>query len=217
MLVKPCTKVKKRYKIDFILSDLPKLLDSNINGLVRVRDVVSDLMAISRPADSSKEEKIINIHDSLNIIINLLSHKLTTLKIDLIKDFNAPESCAQVKASASKLDQVWMNLILNAIQAIEEKKERKKGMKGKIIVRTHCEKNSIIRIEIEDNGKGIPAENKQKIFWPFFTTKESTKGTGLGLSICLRIVQEFGGAIGIFSEEGEGTKVVVSFPIMVDQ
>ncbi|OLS20915.1 MAG: Sensor protein ZraS [Candidatus Heimdallarchaeota archaeon LC_3] len=201
-------KLRNRLKIDFILDDLPKLLDSNLKGLSRVRDVVSDLVVVSRSGDESKHN-LIDIHESIDLVVNLLKHKLSK-NMNIVKEYSVSPEYSKVLANPSKLDQIWVNLLLNAIQAIEEKNPSS----GTITINTISEKDTILKVEIIDDGIGISSDNKHKIFHPFFTTKAPTKGTGLGLSICLRIVQEIGGAIGVFSEgEGKGTKVVVSFPI----
>ncbi|MHA1990166.1 MAG: sensor histidine kinase [Candidatus Hodarchaeales archaeon] len=204
--------LRKRLKVEFILDDLPKLLDSNLKGLSRVRDVVSDLVVVSR-SGSEEKQVLIDIHDSIDLVVNLLKHKLSK-GMSILKDYSVPPENSKVLANPSKLDQIWVNLLLNAIQAIEEKKTQK----GIIKIKTSSEKNTILKVEIIDDGIGISPDNKHKIFHPFFTTKAPTKGTGLGLSICLRIVQDIGAAIGVFSEgDRKGTKVVISFPISFEK
>ncbi|HKZ41740.1 MAG TPA: ATP-binding protein, partial [Candidatus Hodarchaeales archaeon] len=205
-------KQRKKLNLDFIIKDLPKLLESNLKGLERVRDVVSDLRMASRPVSDLKYVPV-NLQESLDLVINMLGHRLSPL-IKILKEYGLPPRLQKVSAIPAKLDQIWVNLITNAIQAIEEKDPAR----GKIVVKTSLEKEKLLKVEIIDDGIGISPDNKQKIFHPFFTTKAPTKGTGLGLSICMRIVQEFGGAIALFSEgEGKGAKVVVSLPTIAEQ
>ena len=204
---KQIKKAQQQLKIPFILEDLPKLLKSNERGLERVRDVVHDLRIVSR-ASHVMPPMPIKIHESLDLVLNLLKHKMRGL-INIKKEYLSPPNTL-VFGNSSKLDQIWVNLILNAIQAIEEKASNS----GQILIKTLLIGTNWIRVIILDNGIGISPDNKEKIFHPFFTTKPPTKGTGLGLSICLRIVQEFGGSIGIKSEgEGKGAEVTIDLPI----
>ena len=204
---KKVKKVKQQLNIPFILEDLPKLIKSNERGLERVRDVVHDLRVVSR-ASNAMPPVPIKIHESLDVVLNLLKHKTKEL-ISIRKEYQAPAN-TKVFGNSSKLDQIWVNIILNAIQAIEEKVP----CTGHILIWTSLIGTNWIRVVILDYGIGISSDNKEKIFHPIFTTKPPTKGTGLGLSICLRIVQEFGGSIGIKSEgEGKGVEVTVDLPI----
>ena len=111
-----------------------------------------------------------------------------------------------VECVASQINQVLLNLLANAAQAIPSGKE------GRIIVRTSCD-GTYAFIEVEDNGSGIPDEVLQKIFDPFFTTKDPGKGTGLGLSVSQKIIQDHGGNMTVSSTVGVGTKFIISLPI----
>jgi signal transduction histidine kinase len=113
---------------------------------------------------------------------------------------------ASITCSPSQINQVLLNILTNAAQAIDKPN-------GRINVTTRPEGSKFVAIEIEDNGRGIPAEALPKIFDPFFTTKEVGKGTGLGLSIAYKIVSQHGGRIDVHSIPGEGTTVIVTLPI----
>ncbi|RPH88990.1 MAG: GHKL domain-containing protein, partial [Desulfobacteraceae bacterium] len=110
-----------------------------------------------------------------------------------------------ITSDSSQLQQVFLNILNNAIDAI--------GKKGKVMIKTRSlPKNSELSVEITDNGPGIPKEKVDKIFDPFFTTKEVGKGTGLGLSIVFSILEKLGGRIMVASEEGKGTTFTIYLP-----
>jgi two-component system NtrC family sensor kinase len=137
------------------------------------------------------------MESSINIVWNELQHKAT-----LHKDYgNLPST----KCYPQKLNQVFINLLINAIQAIEKK--------GKIKIKT-WEKDGSIWVTVSDTGCGIPRENQSKIFEPFFTTKEVGKGTGLGLSISYEIMQRHKGEISFESKEGKGTAFTIRMPVV---
>ena len=116
-------------------------------------------------------------------------------------------------ADADRLEQVFINLLINARDAIEEKWELQSTRKGdkKIALKSRSEGYFVV-VEVQDTGGGIPASIIDKVFEPFFTTKNVGKGTGLGLSISYRIVHDLGGKITVISPEGEGARFIVTFP-----
>jgi PAS domain S-box-containing protein len=192
-------KKRKELKLDYTINDIDLLVKETINGSERVQKIVQELNRFSRIADEEYKDTNINecIERSINIVWNELKDKAT-----LHKDYgNLPLT----KCYALKLDQVFINLLINAIQAIEEK--------GKIEIKT-WEKDHSIWIAISDTGCGIPRENQNKIFEPFFTTKEVGTGTGLGLSISYEIIQRHKGEISFESNERKGTTFTIRMPIV---
>jgi two-component system NtrC family sensor kinase len=132
------------------------------------------------------ERKTVNIHDGIESTLTLLQHQLKN-RISIVKEFSP---VPDIECFPNQLNQVFMNILVNAAQAIEDR--------GTIVVKT-SNTGDKIKVSISDSGKGIPPENLSKIFDPGFTTKGEGVGTGLGLSICHRIVQDHHGTIGVES------------------
>ena len=168
------------------------------DGLQRVKKTVQNLKDFSRPGETNWQWADLHagLDSTLNIVWNELKYKTT-----LHRDYG---QLPQTRCYPQKLNQVFMNLLVNAAQAIEKQ--------GEITIKTRLE-NGRIRIWISDTGCGIAQENLQKIFEPFFTTKEVGKGTGLGLSLAYGIIKEHHGRIEVESEVGKGTTFTVWLPI----
>ena len=196
--------VKEKYKLDFIMEDMVNLVEESLEGTGRVSDIVKDLNIFSRVDSAEPEHMDLNeaMDKTLNIIWNELKYKVT-----IIKDYGALPA---IKCFPQKISQVFMNILMNAAQAIEEK--------GTIEIETrHIEigrraDDRRVEIRISDTGKGIPAKELSKIFDPFFTTRPVGEGTGLGLSIAYDIIDAHYGEIKVESEEGTGTTFIVSLP-----
>ena len=192
-------KKRKELKLDYTIDDIDLLVKESHDGSERVQKIVQELNRFSRVDDAEYKDTNINecIESSINIVWNELKHKAT-----LHKDYgNLPPA----KCYPQKLNQVFVNLLINAIQAIEKK--------GKIKIKT-WEKDGSIWVTVSDTGCGIPRENQSKIFEPFFTTKEVGKGTGLGLSISYEIMQRHKGELSFQSEKGKGTIFTIRMPIV---
>jgi two-component system NtrC family sensor kinase len=192
-------KKRKELKLDYTIDDIDLLVKESLDGSERVQKIVQELNRFSRVDDAEYKDTNINecMESSINIVWNELQHKAT-----LHKDYgNLPPT----KCYPQKLNQVFINLLINAIQAIEKK--------GKIKIKT-WEKDGSIWVTVSDTGCGIPRENQSKIFEPFFTTKEVGKGTGLGLSISYEIMQRHKGEISFESKEGKGTAFTIRMPIV---
>jgi signal transduction histidine kinase len=171
------------------------LFNSVHNGAIRISDIVKGLRSFTHLDEA--EIKTVNLEDGLNDTLSILSEKLNE-RIRVVKDFgNIPP----VRCLASEINQVFMNLIDNAIDAIEGD--------GEIRIQTKKLDGNKVRISIKDTGKGIPENIKSRIFDPFFTTKEVGKGTGLGLSISYNIIKKHKGAIYINTAPGHGTEFIV--------
>lgn len=189
---------KKNLKIEYIMGDIDNLITESVDGAERVKKIVQDLKSFSRI--DGTEVKVVNLHDCLDSTINIVWNELK-YKATLKKEYG---DVPPLKCNPQQLNQVFMNLLVNAGHAIESQ--------GEITVQTWREgKNAFIAIS--DTGCGIHDEVKTRIFEPFFTTKEVGKGTGLGLSISYDIVKNHGGEITVESKQGKGTTFTVQIPV----
>lgn len=190
---------RKKLKLDYIIPDIKALIEESLDGADRVRRIVQDLKSFSRVDEAEYKHADINecIESTINIVWNELKYKAV-----LKKEYG---EIPLTKCYPQQLNQVFMNLLVNAAHAIEKQ--------GEITIRTWHEDGSIF-VAISDTGAGIPKENISRLFDPFFTTKEIGKGTGLGLSITYDIVKKHTGDIMVHSEEGKGTSFTVRIPIV---
>ena len=185
-------------EIDFLREDLPVLLDECADGLGRVKKIVQDLKDFSRVDHSDWAQTDLNV--GLESTLNVVRH-VVKYKADVVRKLSPlpPVTCL-----AAQLNQVFMNLIVNAAQAIADK--------GTITLLSGVEQDWVW-VQVEDTGCGMSAEVQRRIFEPFFTTKDVGKGTGLGMSLSFSIVQKHGGAIQVHSVEGQGTAMRVWLPV----
>ena len=199
--------------LDFLLEDLPKMIASMNLGIERISDIMLSLRNFSRK--DSTMRKFADLHQGIDTTLMILSHRLKANKvhpkIEVIKDYG---DLPEVKCYPGQLNQVFMNLLSNAIDVFEEGIEKDKYFKPQIRVSTQLIDNQSVKITIADNGYGISSEVKNNLFDTFFTTKQEGKGTGLGLSISYEIITEtHGGTLECFSSKGEGTEFVIHIPI----
>ncbi len=174
----------------------------------RAKKVVEHVLAMARGDDRTRPLKI---NDTIEETLLLLGPQITSLGIKL--ELELGEDLPQVFSSPSHLEDVWMNLLINARDAIMQKKT----MTGRIRVRSGLTNDGkMIEVTVSDNGAGIAAEYVDRVFDPFFTTKPHGKGTGLGLYICQQIVGDHGGAVSLHSTPGDGTTVSVRLPVLLD-
>ncbi|GAB1540071.1 hypothetical protein NUACC21_27400 [Scytonema sp. NUACC21] len=203
--------------LDFLKEDLPKVISSMKSGAERIQDIVLSLRTFSRLDEAII--KTVNIHQGLDSTLLMLQHRLqpTTKRpeIQIIKlyDSNLP----RVRCYASQLNQVFMNLLVNAIDALEQKLERAnkagENFLPQIQIRTELLDGEKVAIYVTDNGIGISEAIKQRIFDPFFTTKSVGKGTGLGLSISHQIIEKHQGELRCISVLGQGTEFMIKIPL----
>ena len=177
--------------LDFLAQDLPKLLKSMKVGTSRIRDIVLSLRNFSRLDEA--EMKDVDIHEGIDNTLMILQHRLKAKSdrqaIEVIKKY---AEIPEINCYAGQLNQVFMNIISNAIDALEEKNvaEDSQFINPRICITTELMEESTVKITIADNGLGMSEEVKQKIFNPFFTTKPVGSGTGLGLSISYQVIVE---------------------------
>lgn len=192
--------LKKALDVDFIREDMGKLMSETRDGIGRVRKIVADLKDFSR-AEATLDWQWADLNRGLDSTLNIVNNEIK-YKADVVKEYGR---LPEVECLPSQLNQVFLNLLVNAAQAME-------GPRGVITVRTGSD-GERVWVEVSDTGKGIPPEILGRIFDPFFTTKPVGKGTGLGLSLSYGIVQKHHGRIDVSSEVGRGTRFRVELPI----
>ncbi len=208
----------KETDIEFLFEDIPSLFQSMQVGTDRIRDIVLSLRNFSRLDEAAVKE--VDIHDGIDstlmILQNRLKPEVNTVQIKIVKDY---EALPKVNCFPGPLNQVFMNLLTNAIDALEEHNKQRtpqeiKTNPSEIQISTSVMDKDWVTISIADNGPGIPLEIQDQIFNPFFTTKAVGKGTGLGLSISYQIVTEkHDGKLYFNSIPDRGAEFVVEIPI----
>ena len=194
---------KDKVDLGFLREDIPALMRETQEGIIRVKKIVQDLKDFSR-ADSGDEWHRTDLHKGLDSTLNVASNEIK-YKADVKKEYG---DIPEVECVISQLNQVFMNLLVNAAHAIENY--------GIITLRTG-QQGGEVWVEVADTGKGIAPEHINKIFDPFFTTKPIGKGTGLGLSLSYGIIQKHHGRIEVNSEVGKGTSFKVWLPVSQPQ
>lgn len=192
--------VRERVELDFLREDIPLLIKESKEGIGRVGQIVKDLKEFSR-VDSNQEWQWTNLQQGIESTLNIVANELK-YKADVVKEF---QKLPDIECLPSQINQVIMNLIVNASQAIGPER-------GTITLRTGLE-GETVSIEIVDTGIGIEPDNLQKIFDPFYTTKPVGQGTGLGLSLSYGIVKKHRGDISVRSEVGVGSTFRVELPV----
>ncbi|WP_431701880.1 ATP-binding protein [Pseudomonas sp. BR20] len=192
--------LRTRLELDFLQDDIPILIHESKEGIGRVAQIVKDLKNFSR-VDNDQTWQFANLQQGIDSTLNIVASELK-YKADVVKHY-AP--LPEIECLASQLNQVVMNLVINAAQAI--------GPERGIITLSNGVEGENVWLEVADNGCGIAPEAIQKIFDPFFTTKPVGEGTGLGLSLSYGIVKKHHGDISVSSELGKGTTFRVVLPI----
>ena len=195
--------IKKEIDYHNIFADLDSILSDCYTGAERIRDVVQNLRLFSSLDEATV--KRMDLNEGIESTIRLLSGYYKSGRINLVRDYG---EVPQVDCYAAQLNQVWMNLLVNAAQAIGD-------AAGEVRIATSCEERTVM-VSVSDTGPGISPEELTRIFDPFFTTKPIGEGTGLGLSISHGIVQRHGGKIEVASTAGKGTTFTVSLPVDAD-
>jgi two-component system, NtrC family, sensor kinase len=193
--------LRAEIELDYLKQDVPALMNESREGIKRVRKIVQDLKEFSH-VDTKQDWEWINLHQGIDSTLNIVNNEIK-YKAEVVKHYG---DLPDVQCLPSEINQVFMNLLVNAAHAVH--KER-----GTITVRTGVHGSEQVWVEIEDDGCGIPKENLSRIFDPFFTTKPVGKGTGLGLSLSYGILQKHGGRLEVDSEPGRGTRFRVTIPV----
>ncbi len=177
--------------------------------VARAVRIINHLREFGRKADIQREK--VDINEPLKGVFTLLSQQLKLRDIEVV--LNLKEGLPPVMGDSNRLEQVFIDLIINARDAMEERRKHAGGanVKNTLTVQSFQEDSHVV-VTITDTGTGIPDEAKSKIFEPFFTTKEVGKGTGLGLSISYGIVKDYNGTIEVASEVNKGTTFKITFP-----
>jgi len=204
--------------LEFLIEDLQKMLSSMKMGTDRIRSIVLSLRNFSRIDEA--EFKAVDIHEGIESTLLILQHRLKDKPespgIEVIRDYgNLP----QVECYPGQLNQVLMNILVNAIDALDEVNAKRSYQEiednlSQITIRTSMSDSQFVEIAIADNALGMPEHVKNLIFNPFFTTKPVGKGTGMGMAISYQIIAEkHGGKLECFSTVGEGTEFIIQVPI----
>ena len=193
------TGLKEKIDYSYIKSDLPELLDQSLDGVKRVKRIVQDLKDFSHVDE--EEWHYGDIHKGIDSTLNIVNNEIK-YKADVVKEYG---EIPEVECILSQLNQVFMNLLVNAAHAIKER--------GKITIKTWCDPDNVM-VSISDTGKGIEKDSIKRLFDPFYTTKPVGEGTGLGLSLSYGIVERHHGKILVDSELGKGTTFTVRLPII---
>jgi signal transduction histidine kinase/ligand-binding sensor domain-containing protein len=190
--------LKARVELDYLRQDVPQLLEEADEGVARVQKIVHDLRDFSRLDEH--EWQWADLHQGLESTLSIVAHEIK-YKAELVREYG---ELPPIECLPSQLNQVFLNLLVNAAQAIEGR--------GRITIRTGVDANGVW-VQVADTGQGIDAANLSRVFEPFFTTKPVGSGTGLGLSVSYGIVRTHGGTIEVASERGVGTQFTVHLPI----
>ncbi|MDH5600837.1 MAG: ATP-binding protein [Gammaproteobacteria bacterium] len=196
---KEIEKIKNEVDYNFIKEDIKQLLSESKEGIDRVKKIVHDLKDFSHVDE--EEWQWTDMHKGIDSTLNVVNNEIK-YKAKVVKEYG---DLPDIECIASQLNQVFMNLLVNASHAIEDQ--------GIITIRSGKLGDDNVWVEISDTGNGIKEENISKLFEPFFTTKPVGKGTGLGLSLSYSIIQKHGGHIDVESELNKGTKFKITLPV----
>jgi PAS domain S-box-containing protein len=204
--------------LEFIKTDLPKLLSSMKIGADRIKKIVLSLRNFSRMDES--EYKSVNLHEGIDSTLIILEHRLkaqpSRLAIEVTKEYT---DLPPVECCAGQINQVFMNILVNALDALDERDsnrsiEEVEKLPSRITITTKLVDSHRVSLQITDNAPGIPVEVQKRLFEPFFTTKPVGKGTGMGLSISYQIITErHGGSLECISSPGKGSTFIITIPL----
>ena len=206
--------------LDYLIEDLPRMITSMELGTDRIRDIMQSLRNFSRT--DSADKKPVSVHEGIETTLMILQHRFKAKAerpaIEVIKKY---DELPLIKCYSGQLNQAFMNLLANAIEALDESNEGKTYAEiqknpNVITILTSADEDKVT-IRIADNGPGMTEEVRNKLFDAFFTTKPEGKGTGLGLSISYQIVTEkHGGNLYCISSPGNGAEFVIELPLEAD-
>jgi signal transduction histidine kinase len=191
----------ERIDLPYTLENLSETLTRSREGLKRIQQIVRDLRDFSRQEAVGDVQEGVDLNACVTSTVNIVRGRARAAKCELRVELG---TLPEIECYPAKLNQVILNLIVNAIDACQEG--------GEVVVRTRIISDGV-ELEVADNGCGIPPEIRDKIFDPFFTTKPPGQGTGLGLSICHGIIADHGGTIRVESAVGKGASFVIRLPV----
>ncbi len=204
-LVAPIRQFREKMRIDAILKNLDVLFEDSREGLERVTEIIQNLRDFSR-VDQSSDFARYNVNEGLAATL-VVARNAIKYSADVVTEF---DEIPEIFCHPGQINQVFLNLVVNAAQAIESQERQERG---RITIRTYAADSHVV-CEIEDDGPGIAPEDRRKVFDPFFTTKPAGKGTGMGLSISYDIiVNKHKGRISVESEVGRGTVFTIKLPL----
>ncbi len=193
------SQLKQEMDYEYLRDDLGDLVKESLQGIIRIQTIIKDMKTFSRSNETKWGQADLN--EALDRILNII-HNETKYRIQVHKEYGA---LPKVECSISQLDQVFLNILINAVHAIDGE--------GQIRISTRQHSADKVLVEIADTGKGISKEHIDRIFEPFFTTKERGKGTGLGLSLSFGIIKNHKGTIEVESTPGVGTCFRITLPV----
>ena len=199
--------VMKKSKIAYMRSEIPVAIEEALKGLEQVASIVKGMKQFSHPGTGDR--KLVNVNECIQNTITVARNEWKYVA-DL--DIDMDEALPPVMCHVNEINQVMLNMIVNAAHAIEKTIEDGIQSKGRIAIKTY-DQDGFVVIEILDTGSGIPEEIISRIFDPFFTTKEPGKGTGQGLSIAHNVIRNHDGSISVSSTVGEGTTFTIQLPV----
>lgn len=210
-LLKSIREIEVDSDIDYLTTEIPKAVDQSIDGMDRIARIVRAMKEFSHPGNVEKEMANLNHAIETTIIVARNEWKyLAEIKAELSADLPL------VYCFVSEINQVLLNLIVNAAHAIDAASVKKNGEKGLITITTRSV-DGVVEIRVSDTGSGISEEHRARIFEPFFTTKPAGKGTGQGLALAYQVVKRHGGTISFATETGKGTTFVIRLPIKQEE
>lgn len=195
--LKRITALEEEVDIDFLMKDIFELIEESREGTERIKKIAQDLKNFVHPGED--KPKFADINQNMDSTVNVVWNELK-YKADVTKDYG---DLPQVKCYPQLLNQVFVNLLVNAAQSIKER--------GEIKIKTRTD-DVYVKIKISDTGAGIPEKNISRIFDPFFTTKDVGKGTGLGLNVAYKIIKKHHGKVYVKSDVGKGTTFTILIP-----
>jgi two-component system NtrC family sensor kinase len=185
-------------KEEKVAEDIRQLTEDGLFGVEQIAELVVNLRNFSRLDEARLKQ--VDIHECIETALSIARHQIKD-KLEVVKDYGP--DVPRLTCSPSQINQVFINLLTNAAQAMDQK--------GKLLIRTRFN-NGFVHVAVQDNGKGMPKNVMDRIFEPFFTTKGAGHGTGLGLAITHQIIEQHSGRINVASEPGKGTRFIISLP-----